>query len=103
MTRDQQLAAIFKACLQANLDNRDRLEIGVRAVRLTDVLLAVKEKEKQQEDAIGIEGVKYPLFYKVMQVITHHDMSGGEFWNLRQDDLAEQGDETIKFLADLLA
>lgn len=92
-------------------DDRFYKEKVPRPIRLADMLLAVKEKERIQTEEIekrieemgSRRDIKYPLFYTVMMTITKHDMDGGkEFWNLKTDNLDHQSDETKQFLIELL-
>lgn len=83
------------------------LEVVGRPIRFTDVLFAVKEKDRNLEkqfadDHLGHAPIKYNFFYQCMMLITKHDMDGGEFWNLTDDDLSHQSEDTINFLAEIL-
>lgn len=103
MNRDRQIEAIRAACIRANpeivvnkhaqlikQDHSVEYFEQCRSIRLADVLLAIgsgvrlEEQTSSGELAIGIAG------------------RGWTRWNLRKDDLAEQSDECIAFLADLL-
>lgn len=106
MTRNEQLDAIRTACIKANPEIVEQKEIHVspltgkhmkydRPVRLADVLLAIDRTRCQiraliqSPDTLTIEKVGYGR-----SIIFD--------WNLRQDDLNEQSDECIAFLANLL-
>lgn len=90
--------------------HKDYVKIVGRPIHLADVLLAIKYKERKTNEELkekieslgGRKDVEYPLFYNVMMVITKHDMDGGEFWKLSDDNLDHQSPETIDFIANLL-
>jgi hypothetical protein len=116
-TRDQHISAIREACIKANPELWKKGDIVYRKIekhgasvesdiRLADVLLAIKQKdvdlEKKIEDVSGRGGAKATYLYSTLMRFAHMDASNAEFWNLRQDDLTQQSDECIAFLADLL-
>lgn len=87
------------------VDNRGRKYN--RPIRLADVLVAVKEKEKRIEEKIegkypSQQNLKYPLFYTVMQSITAYECGGKNFWNFKDNNLDHQSDECKEFLFNLL-
>lgn len=78
-----------------------------RPIRLSDVLLAVKQEDlnlenKFKKDYKGHPPIKYKIFYQFMQSITKYEIDGGEFWNLKDDNLEHQTPETIAFIFNLL-
>ncbi|MCB1392884.1 hypothetical protein [Nitrobacter sp.] len=103
MTRQEQLDLIRAACIEANPSDttlRDKnswqglqikREYG-RPVRLADVLLALEQSGDPQY-AVNTTG----------EFMRWGDTPTGIRWNLRKDDLAEQSDECVAFLAELLA
>jgi hypothetical protein len=89
--RNEQLEAIRAACIEAKPEiehSQDGLN-GVRPVRLTDVLLAVEtgwwHRDRNAEHEISADTSKLLIL-----------------WDFHQDDLTQQSDECIDFLADLL-
>lgn len=102
MTREQQLALIREKCIAVNPSrvwwSADGPEEGNAAiwepVRLADVLLAIGDRERIH---VGGRGRFFTFKGDDMR-----DMVGGRFWNLRKDDLTEQSDECLAFLAELL-
>ena len=69
-------------------------------IRLSDVLLAMESTKKWPPYRIGTHG----LFFVASQVsATPRYISTGIQWNLRDDNLDHQSDETKQFLIDLLA
>lgn len=104
MTRQEQLDLIRAACIEANPSDttlRDKnswqglqikREYG-RPVRLADVLLALPTLWVQPKTDVG-NGTRS---------INSGMMNSGISWNLRRDDLAEQSDECVSFLAELLS
>lgn len=89
MTREQQLELIRQKCIEANPE-RDWFTPIPQPIRLADVLLAIPKYL-----AIGNTG----QFMDASDVLPDEPI----YWNLRKDNLTEQGDECITFLAELLA
>lgn len=77
------------------------IEIIGRDIRLADVLLAISHSEKNwhQED-FGC--VSADLAEKSTSVELSTNEKGYAFWNLRQDNLNDQDDPTIKLIYDIL-
>jgi hypothetical protein len=115
MTRDQQLADIRAACIKANpsileLEEMSGLRIE-RPIRLADVLLAIELSVGSNityysadtrgciYGTIELDPVQLNNFPGVDHFIKHIP---GPTWNLRKDDLTEQSDECVAFLAQLL-
>jgi hypothetical protein len=69
-------------------------EIVGRPIRLADVLLAM---DKFASSAIHVDNHGCFFFASA-----HDVLAPTKAWNLRNDDLNEQSEETINFLADLL-
>jgi hypothetical protein len=95
MTRDQQIADIRAACIKANPQSWDcgapcHCSDGRLTVRLADVLLAIGSREGK-----FLLGGRLAIFYTP---------NGKELfsWRTHLDDLTEQSDECISFLAELL-
>lgn len=66
-------------------------KIEPRPIRLADVLLAIKKDGfSLSSDGIFLENIDYETYKECGA------------WNLRKDDLNEQSEETINFLAELL-
>ena len=103
MTRQEQIDLIRPACLEANPTDSTQLDQhswqGLqtkrktgRPIRLADVLLAIPTLWVQPKTDVG-NGTRF----------IHSGMANsGISWNLRRDDLAEQSDECVAFLANLL-
>lgn len=91
MNRDQHIALVWRKCIEANADEKDRYEIGPRAVRLADVLLAIQK-------ARGGMWARHSGVFEVDQWVK--DLL--PMYDLRKDDLTEQSDECVAFLAKLL-
>lgn len=98
MTREQNIQLIRERAVEANPEIRGRWGIDdtppiERGVRLSDVLLAMEGK---------------PAYDRVVVTTSGHimDFEGvvppNAKWNFRKDDLTQQSDETISFLAELL-
>lgn len=99
--RDDQIKLIRQKCIEANSTKEWNWHCPARKtcsvdfeepVRLADVLLAIPQlwvqpKIERKDD---------------YRYINNGVFSTGIKWNLRKDDLTEQSDETIAFLADLL-
>ena len=96
MTRDQQLAGIRAACIQANPEHYKSGNMPYNeVVRLADVLLAAQEH---------FERVKKSLIFQAMNLEVPRSQNALiEMWKLRQDDLTQQSGECVAFLAELLA
>jgi hypothetical protein len=81
-------------------NNGEQWKIIGRPIRLADVLLTIG----QVNIAININGMgafcKYHIWHGEIELWS---LNNGLPWNLRADDLNEQSDECIAFLADLLA
>jgi hypothetical protein len=110
MTR--QLEAIRGACIKVNPEIEKREELyhpeglGLSEplhlfskVRLADVLLAMKDINAEKIWAVDVSCGQFfgqsisggsPIYHKT------------GIWNLRKDDLTEQSDECLTFLAELL-
>lgn len=98
MNKDEQIALIRAKCIEANPEIEELVGgdgdpfgnggpiIQDRPIRLTDVLLAIRQNER----------------YDDIQVAKLVGIVGLPLWNLRADDLTLQSDECITFLADLL-
>ena len=108
MTRQEQLDLVRAACIEANPSDptlRDQnsgqgLQIKRahgRPVRLADVLLAIERSDHDELYSVGEGG----WFYQdTLQGDGYANMD--VLWNLRKDDLTEQSDECVSFLAQLL-
>lgn len=99
--RDEQIEAVRKACIAANPDIKilfqepNIYESG--AIRLADMLLAVGDAWRKDLDVAmqSLPRYRAALNRNIVEVIKR--------WHLRADDLTQQSDETIEFLAGLLA
>ena len=109
MNRDEQLAVIRQKCIEANSDknwNEERQDgFGYwkaypLPIRLADVLLAVGKKKKAVcVDSGGYIGVAQPPPFPDQGVVfVFCDFK----YDLHKDDLTEQSDECLTFLAQLL-
>lgn len=85
------------------------LEVKIlgRPIRLADVLLAVQESDnKPMYFNCGSDGAFYEVDYTYPDgnhcVIEHKGLGAGVGWNLRDDNLDNQSEETKEFLIDLL-
>lgn len=67
-----------------------------RSIRLAEVLLAIGNKDYQQMLAHQMQETTLTMISSVVAQTIYH-------WNLRKDDLTEQSDECIEFLANLLS
>jgi hypothetical protein len=94
MTRDEQLIIILAACVMANpqkIATLDRRGDAGRSIRLTDVIMAMETGRWYRDPRTrGRE-----ISDDTSKVIA--------LWSLEEDELAQQSDECIGFLADLLA
>ncbi len=120
MTRDQQLELIRRKCIEGKPEIVDQHSIDcdmdesggfvrrhrgcvVRAIRLSDLLFAL-ESNHREDYAIISNG-----FFLTWRTDNRFGQDGDwklasteAHWNLRKDDLTEQSDECVAFLADLL-
>jgi hypothetical protein len=106
--REQYLKDIREACRVANPEISSRgkchASCGKRfpdEVRLADVLLAMNSGNNKRWWAVDCVGEIIELTYKEgteQATVVETDI----YWNLRKDDLTEQSDECLEFLADLL-
>ena len=93
MTTQQKIKDIQKACIKANpeINNRDCSVCGkfplVFPIRLADVLLAIRSSNKV---------VDLLMTYDKKLLITKD--GDGSYWNLKDDDLKHQSEETLDFL-----
>ena len=93
--REARLEVIRQKCIEAGVSLIETFEGEERPIHLADVLLAIDKKG--DEHHLTSEG-QFALY----------DPEDGNmylskvWWNLRKDDLTEQSDECITFLADLL-
>jgi hypothetical protein len=88
------LAAIRAAAIKANPDGNWQISAQFqRSPTLCDVLLAIGGKP---EIHVAASDGGHAYFIRNM----NDDLMAG--WNLRQDDLTQQSDETIKFIRDIL-
>lgn len=94
--RSLNLALIRQKCIEVRCPNASRSEVSIVVrhpdfkIHLADVLLAINSQSKVFVE-IDMRG----------RFVVNEDST--ELWNLRKDDLTEQSDKCIKFLADLLA
>lgn len=107
MTTQQQIDFIRQKCIEANpeinsgqflqewsieeINTNPRVAV-VRPIRLADVLLAIGKKTTHD----------FGYYCCDNGVIAQTGSGAKANWNLRKDDLTEQSDECIIFLADLL-
>lgn len=104
-TREEQIALVRQKCIEANSDflvgpclgcarkgkaHLLALRPDQRPIRLADVLLALDGLRKNEP---------YSKTQRNFEAVTLGYTKG---WNLRKDDLIEQSDETIEFIATLL-
>ena len=73
------------------------LEIIGRPIRLADIVLALHTKLSPTQDLIFKE-----IADKVIQDIRNQIMEVVVRWNLKNDNLENQSEETLQFLAELL-
>ena len=66
-----------------------------RPIRLADVLVAILEKTREEGESWYYVD-KYGAFGRMSKMHTYVS------WNLRTDDLEQQSDETISFIASLV-
>lgn len=93
MTRQQQIEIIRKACAAANpqveiLMGQEMSVYYIRPIRLADVLSAIGNVDAR----VKVDGDKLKVFADETMLT----------WNLRKDDLTEQSDECVEFLAEIL-
>lgn len=119
MTREHQLETICAVCVKANSgiyvrhgNLCDPYEYGVyathrmcdtRPIRLADVLLALESKHR--EDYAIVSNGFFLTWRSDNRFGQDGDWKGANTearWNFRKDDLSEQSDECIAFLAELL-
>jgi hypothetical protein len=100
MTRDEQLALIRQKCIDTLTTGATRSEKSVyarhfnRPIRLADVLLGIGESDWFVNTHTG-------RFFKWSRALG--EMVGQPYsWDLCRDDLTQQSDECIAFLADPL-
>ena len=100
MTRDKQLIGIREVCIKVNpglkpasAPKNDSQAHTVRPIRLADVLLAMKTKYVDKGYIFGV-----PAWIKHGGEL----LFGSYLWNLREDSLDKQSDETIDFIFNLL-
>src|SRR2546426_810952 len=94
MNREEKIAAIRQKCIEANPDR----EWVVQTIRLADVLLAIEKSDNDQVTFVDAAGFFY-ADYLQGNGIEPQDVC----WNLPKDDLNEQSEECLDFLAELLA
>jgi len=111
---NEKLELIRQKCIEANPEILETLSLSENAeiihtrtisrpIRLADVLLAIREKDVVISAFQSDEGA---CFGKVVDGNTNYDDRfevdwSLAFWNLRKDDLNEQSQETISFIASL--
>lgn len=73
-----------------------------RPIRLADILLAIESSflaaSKNVEEVVIAETGSFGVVRNETQQVAWHPI----YWKLRKDNLTEQSDECIKFLAELL-
>lgn len=96
-TKEENIEIVRAACVAANptiLKNDCRLcegeYDGERPIRLADVLLAIRDNTGMNRPHVHINGEGLEIGHS-------------RFWNCRKDDLTEQSEETLHFLATLLS
>jgi hypothetical protein len=104
--RPQYLQSIREACIKANPEKNwkgfkyGKLGVINATCGLADVLLAIWKANPANRTNITVESSGQFIY------ITYDDAgaykNAGPEWNLRKDDLTEQSDESLAFLADLL-
>lgn len=113
--REEHIEKIRKACIEANPEimelnfgcELEEFEILGRPIKLSDVLLAIKET---YGNTMGFFLNQYGMFYHMLEEIKYPDSMNPVVlkykelgWNLREDDLTKQSPECLQFLADLLS
>ena len=110
ITREQMIGDIRAACIKANPEKvwriHDDSEIGhmETTIRLADVLAALREVDGDlgiDKDGLFIQ----PGKPKYLGGYGWEDFAKGKWdtppvWNLYKDDLTQQSDETIRFIAE---
>jgi hypothetical protein len=97
------IAFITQKCIAANENKALFCECPLcqgdrwcsRPIRLADVLLAIEEKDNDVRD---VKIYLHQAFHEVGIIWGNIEAC----WNLRKDDLTEQSEETINFIAGLL-
>jgi hypothetical protein len=105
MTHTNKLDLIRQRCIEANPGIRQckkyalgSVEAWDRPIRLADVLLAMP-KDALDYSMGGVEDKQY-----VFQADRNPDDDLRiAYWNLREDDLSKQSEQTLTFLAELLS
>lgn len=118
MTRTEQLELIHQKCIATNpeIGTENCLCCGKkecdysttgcswyrgRPIRLADILLAIAHCEKNwNEENWGL--IAAEIYENHAEAEFESNEHGHAFWKLRADDLIQQSDECITFLADLL-
>lgn len=77
---------------------KDEVTVIGRPIRLADVLLAVGEAAREVSYFVDSDGNFHEWFAPKGRL----DLRTIAHWNLREDDLSKQSEETIEFLASLL-
>jgi hypothetical protein len=116
MTRQEQLDRIRAACIDANPEIAKREELyhpqGMGAskpisifgtIRLGDLLLVIGNSKKRHSVTIDAQRDNLVFFWATKDP-DNPDRATllRSQWNLRKDDLTEQSDECVAFLANLL-
>lgn len=92
------LEIIRQACIKANPEIiiSKNYERTIREIRLADVLLAIEKKELGKEMCIGSDGqLAYRNNHFTLTFLNH-------YWDLKNDNLELQPEETLEFLSKLL-
>lgn len=90
------------ACINANPEVATRFvypDKTLDKIRLADVLLAIGKKEDRDNTIIVSDGGEIGT-WNIFKTGPHYWQH--IFWNLRIDDLAQQSEETLAFLSNLL-
>jgi hypothetical protein len=113
-TRDQHLQTIREACIKVS-PNGQWKEVGSitndadgnlvvnlqdRRIRLADVLLAIWQVNPANRTNVVVESAGTFVITSWHGVESSRSL--GPEWNLPKDDLTQQSDECLAFLADLL-
>lgn len=109
MTRQEQLDLIRDACIEANPDKEwIRCAVGdctvhISKIGLADVLFAIGKKERGHLFARADgKTVVFFVWNKFGDANCHAVEPTYKEWNLCNDDLTDQSDECVAFVAELL-
>jgi len=108
---NENLELIRQKCIEANPEIKERVtfdfigtEIDKTTIRLADVLLTLGSTTRAIKGQIHLSWAGTPkwLVIKSRDDVAYRSHDGGCAWKMESDDLNEQSEETIDFVAELL-